>query len=682
MVRLINIWRRGRGGESGDAGPATATDARVARKRNEKSAPIRAAPDFPSGDLAASLRAGADPASRRRPDGSTGSGSGSTARRDGSSDAGAKASSAKAGSRERKNESGDETSARAGSAEKARDALEAQETRKLAREARLREIRGEGADAFARGDASRPSPSRDPKLEASARLAVRAKLLESVEAARRRAKREAVLRKLRETSEFKKTVRPRFGELCFFEHPFRNGSDREGVFEIRCDDPDIVLVTSSAERARLRTLASVTDATYDEEDVRSNAFIDLEDDAFDGNRLFLAAGESARLAFTFQSFERYDLRGSGSSDDSPHLRPRSAVIHFVDTNEGVSVHALVVDVRPRAVSTARTFRFHANENDFWKTEIPVPVPVGAFGKFSGRFSFAARASDPSVAATILDLRDRDGKIDERETDVRTNRETARPFAFVSLRAKCGAAAEPNDVFKTFFVNVYGDELLATLLFTWRVTLRVAPKVDVAATVGQTTRASVAVKGIAGRRVTAYTSRPGELRAFLAPSAKKNGLDDAELLELTLAFKPLAAGRSLEVVHLIDDSIGALAHVRLVATDARAPIPSRVFDARVANGAETHKKISYSNPYATRRAFVLRSTHPDLLRFRPEILELAPAGDKGATRFFGMTFDSSEAWTRSGEGTEAPTEVTVFINDEHDATEECFRVRVFAAEEVG
>ena len=42
-------------------------------------------------------------------------------------------------------------------------------------------------------------------------------------------------------AEFKKTVRPRFGELCLFEHPFRNGSDREGVFEIRCDDPDIVL---------------------------------------------------------------------------------------------------------------------------------------------------------------------------------------------------------------------------------------------------------------------------------------------------------------------------------------------------------------------------------------------------------------------------------------------------------
>ena len=69
----------------------------------------------------------------------------------------------------------------------------------------------------------------------------------------------------------------------------------------------------------------------------------------------------------------------------------------------------------------------------------------------------------------------------------------------------------------------------------------------------------------------------------------------------------------------------------------------------------------------------------------------------------MTFEPSEAWTyartltsRRGEGEDAerkgeaktepspsaPTEVTVFINDEQDATEECFRVRVFAAEEGG
>ena len=678
LVRLINVGRRGGGGGGG-----------IALEKKKASAPIRAAPDS-GGELAASLRAGAVIAANERS--AVSAVSASTPPRDASAEAVT-------------------TDTRAG----ARDALEAQETRKLARERRLREIRGaassrRGSDepAFVFGDARSQSRDElsgkravDSSAELDARsLTVRAKLLESVDAARRRAKREAVLRKLRETSEFKKTVRPRFGELCFFEHPFRNGSDREGVFEIRCDDPDIVLVTSSEDRAALRELRA-RDGAYDDESAPPrDAFVDLEDDAFDGNRLFLAAGESARLAFTFQSFEKYEPANKSPSDaDSPHLRPRSAVIHFVDTNEGVSVHALVVDVRPRAAQTARTFRFHASEDDFWKTEIPVPV---------ARFSteprrFAARASDPAVAVSVVGG-DRESAFADVGFQNAERSIDERPIA-VSLRAKCGAAAEPNDA-RTFFVNVYGDEHLATLLLTWRVTLRVAPKVDISATVGQTTRASVAVRGgtraLAGpgpRRVTAYTSRPAELRASFAPPSSP---ERAPLTELTLAFKPLAAGRSLDVVHLIDDSTGALAHVRLVASDARAPTPSRVFDARVAAAAPTHKKVSYSNPYAAARAFVLRSTHPELLRFRPEVLELAPAGEKGATRFFGMTFEPSEAWTyarrltsRRGEGEDAslgeaktepspsaPTEVTVFINDEQDATEECFRVRVFAAEEGG
>ena len=660
LVRLVNVGRRASGGEG------VAADNLFADAKPGATPRVRAAPDS-GGDLAASLRAGECPAEARE-------------------------------------------------SRAARAALEAQETRKLARERRLREIRGEASSS--RGArlraATAPNDAGETRIGTvasgdSADSVVRAKLLESVDAARRRAKREAVLRKLREMSEFKKTVRPRFGELCFFEHPFRNGSDREKVFEIRCDDKDIVLVTSAAEREALRELCARDD---DDEGARGdarrpkNAFVDLEDDAFDGNRLFLAAGESARLAFTFQSFETY---GERTNADGPQLRPRSAVIHFVDTSEGVTAHALVVDVRPRAPLIARAFQFHASEEDFWKAEIPVPARAlleGVTLNPSGRVT--ARASDPAVAATVVggELSERAFSANER-TDVRDER----PGATVSLRAKCGAAAAArskerngsNLARRTFFVNIYGDERLATLLLTWRVTLRVATKVDIAATVGQTTRASVAVTGMDPgladanpRRLVAYTSRPAELRASLvAPAGPEH--ERARFAELTLAFKPRAAGRSLDVVHLIDDSTGALAHVRLVASDARAPTPSRVFDARVAAAVQTHKKVSYSNPYATRRAFVLRSTHPELLRFRPAILELAPAGEEGATRFFGMTFAPSEAWTTSAGGKNAfgsddamrrdaeapndPTEVTVFVNDEQDATEECFRVRVFAAEEV-
>ena len=118
------------------------------------------------------------------------------------------------------------------------------------------------------------------------------------------------------------------------------------------------------------------------------------------------------------------------------------MIHFVDTNEGVSVHALVVDVRPRAAQTARTFRFHASEDDFWKTEIPVPV---------ARFSteprrFAARASDLAVAVSVVGG-DRESAFADVGFQNAERSIDERPMA-VSLRAKCGAAAEPNDA-RTF-----------------------------------------------------------------------------------------------------------------------------------------------------------------------------------------------------------------------------------------
>jgi nephrocystin-4 len=144
------------------------------------------------------------------------------------------------------------------------------------------------------------------------------------------------------------------------------------------------------------------------------------------------------------------------------------------------------------------------------------------------------------------------------------------------------------------------------------------------------------------------------------------------------------------LHLICETTGALVHARLISTRARAPTPSRTFDVTVAHGVATHKKLSYANPYSVPRAFALRTTHPGLVRFSPEVLELAPAGSSGSTKSMGVSFEPSEAWTRGGPRgaislrggrfSGDPETVYVFINDEEDATEECFRVRVFAAEE--
>jgi hypothetical protein len=80
------------------------------------------------------------------------------------------------------------------------NALQQQEARKLSREARLREIRGgDGAGGHhlgggGGGGIGAGAPAQYPEDEEHA---VRGKLLDDIDSARRRAKRTAVLRKLR-----------------------------------------------------------------------------------------------------------------------------------------------------------------------------------------------------------------------------------------------------------------------------------------------------------------------------------------------------------------------------------------------------------------------------------------------------------------------------------------------------
>ena len=62
---------------------------------------------------------------------------------------------------------------------------------------------------------------------------------------------------------------------------------------------------------------------------------------------------------------------------------------------------------------------------------------------------AVRVSDPQVAASV------DG-------------------GEIALRVKCGSAETTAANTQTFFVRVYGDQFLSTLIATWRVVLHVTP----------------------------------------------------------------------------------------------------------------------------------------------------------------------------------------------------------------
>ena len=568
-----------------------------------------------------------------------------------------------------------------------RGALREQEARKLAREARLREIRG-GADTT--------GVERDPKAAALAvssatsdERAVRNKLLGDIDSARRRVKRESVLQKLRAQTSGRVVLRPCWGEACFFERAFRNPEDRDCVFEVRCDDPDVSLVASAAECDALRGIGAMGGGgDVAGSNPRGGGAKAAEDSQLAGNRLFLLAGESVSVPFKFQSFDAdgvADGSAPGAPDEGLHLRPRMIAVHFVNAEDGTSAGALTLDVKPRAQTVQRTMRFQAAEWDFFKTRLPPPPGVRTRDD-DGRVTLAVRASDPAVAAAIAaDAGDESGMAAEE----------------ITLRYKCGGekdAAEgssPGDSSASasaprpagFFVCVYADRFLARLVATWRVFVHAVPRVDVSATVGQTSHAGMVVQGGSGggggetalgsRRLAAFSSHPDELRV----SPDRLSLSPGALAEVHLAFRPLVPGRADVVVHLVDLENRRLVHSRVVATDARGPSVSKTFDVAAVPGARSHKKITYTNPYPRPRAFNLRCTHPLLLHFRPETLELGA----NASKPMGLTFEPAEAWAKAasaeaklegaGEGGGKCANVLVFINDEEDATEECFRVRV-------
>ena len=158
-------------------------------------------------------------------------------------------------------------------------------------------------------------------------------------------------------------------------------------------------------------------------------------------------------------------------------------MHFVNADDGTSASVLHVDVRPRAMTVARTYRFQTPENDFFKERLPPPPGVDTRDA-NGRGCLAVRASDPAVAATVVTAESEEDGVAEVDE--------------IALRYKCGEGSV------AFYVCVYKDAFLGQLAAVWRVFVHATPKVDVSSLVGQTSHASVVVQGGGStRRVAAF-----------------------------------------------------------------------------------------------------------------------------------------------------------------------------------
>ncbi|XP_019515908.1 PREDICTED: nephrocystin-4 [Hipposideros armiger] len=308
----------------------------------------------------------------------------------------------------------------------------------------------------------------------------------------------------------------------------------------------------------------------------------------------------------------------------------------------LAVLRLTVEPQPHVVD--QVFRFYHPELTFLKKAIRLPpwhtlpgAPVAMPGEAPPVY---VRCSDPNVICETQNV----GPGEPRD---------------VFLKVASGRSPEIKD----FFVTIYADRWLAAPIQIWQVHLHSLQRVDISCVTGQRSHLSLVLRGTQTlRKVKAFTSHPQELTTdpkgvFVLPP---HGVQD-----LHVGVRPLRAGSRFVHLNVVDVDCHQLVASWLVCLSCRPPLISKAFEITLAagDGKGANKRITYTNPYPSRRAYHLHSDHPDLLQFKEDTFQVGG----GETYTIGLRFAPSQ---RAGE-----EEVLIYINDHEDKNEETFCVKV-------
>jgi hypothetical protein len=236
---------------------------------------------------------------------------------------------------------------------------------------------------------------------------------------------------------------------------------------------------------------------------------------------------------------------------------------------------------------------------------------------------------------------------------------------VFVKFKCGASPAVT----RFLVLVYADEWMHTLMETWELVVHALQRVDVHALVGQSSMAKAILRGEAHSAhglVQCFSSAPRELR--LNPNAPFS-LAGGGLTEVSLALRPLSAGRRQYVVHAVDLARRALLSSWLVCAVNRLPAISKAFPCEVSASRGANKKVSLHNPYSYETTYTFHADQPSLLRFSPSNSMRLGAGE---AKYIGLKFLPLPHGRSVSAG---ETRVLVFVNNEEDKNEECLEIMV-------
>ncbi|EDO41800.1 predicted protein [Nematostella vectensis] len=229
---------------------------------------------------------------------------------------------------------------------------------------------------------------------------------------------------------------------------------------------------------------------------------------------------------------------------------------------------------------------------------------------------------------------------------------------VFLKVACG----PSPSVKRFFLLLFIDPFMATPCQTWQFYVHSLQRVDISAVEGQTSQLSVILRGTqSSRLVQCFTSHAEELQ--VRPSdpfmLMANGVH-----EISLSLTPLTSGGTRYMyVNVVDNEFHQLVRTWLVCATCQQPVISKAFELQlqVGGGKGSNKRVTFTNPYPTRKAFHLKSNRPDLLQFKEDTIEVGP----GASHNIGLRFSPQPA--------PAVTQILIFINDSEGKNEETFSI---------
>ncbi|KAJ3219266.1 Nephrocystin-4 [Dinochytrium kinnereticum] len=188
------------------------------------------------------------------------------------------------------------------------------------------------------------------------------------------------------------------------------------------------------------------------------------------------------------------------------------------------------------------------------------------------------------------------------------------------------------------------------------------RLDVTCVVGQTNAASLVVRGTSfTRTVQGFSNKPHELSLS---SPGPFSLVASVLNEVNVMLRPKRMIDKSCILNFFDMERRVLVSSWMVVSHCASPSVTRSYEIIIPKGKAVNKRVSYKNPYPTRKTFYLQTNAEDVLQFREgTALEL----EAGASQYISFRFLPVPNIIAK--------EILVFLNDENDKIEECLRIGI-------